>query len=239
MIPHGEYGGLASQRRRRRPRASARGARPAGRRGGHADVRAAAPGQGARRPRRGARARPVHPPARRRPGPRRALGRARPSWPRSAIAPIVREGFLDMDEVAELFAAADTVALPYREASQSGVLLLAYGFSRPVIVYPSGGMLEAVVDGETGWVCSEPDAGSSRRGADRSVRRRSGRGAAPRRAGARACRRALRLAGDRAAHGRGLRGRDLRGPAGAGRRLGGRAVSTRVMRHPAPWSRAR
>ncbi len=69
---------------------------------------------------------------------------------------VVREGFLDMDEVAELFAAADTVALPYREASQSGVLLLAYGFSRPVIIYPSGGMLEAVVDGETGWVCTEP-----------------------------------------------------------------------------------
>ena len=69
---------------------------------------------------------------------------------------VVREGFLDMDAVAELFAAADTVALPYREASQSGVLLLAYGFSRPVIIYPSGGMLEAVVDGQTGWVCAEP-----------------------------------------------------------------------------------
>jgi len=69
---------------------------------------------------------------------------------------VVREGFLDMDQVADLFAASDTVALPYREASQSGVLLLAYGFSRPVVVYPSGGMLEAVVDGETGWVCAAP-----------------------------------------------------------------------------------
>jgi glycosyltransferase involved in cell wall biosynthesis len=69
---------------------------------------------------------------------------------------VVREGFLDMDEVADLFAASDTVALPYREASQSGVLLLAYGFSRPVVVYPSGGMIEAVVDGETGWVCAQP-----------------------------------------------------------------------------------
>jgi glycosyltransferase involved in cell wall biosynthesis len=69
---------------------------------------------------------------------------------------VVREGFLDMDQVADLFAATDTVALPYREASQSGVLLLAYGFSRPVVVYPSGGMLEAVADGETGWVCAAP-----------------------------------------------------------------------------------
>jgi glycosyltransferase involved in cell wall biosynthesis len=66
----------------------------------------------------------------------------------------VREGFLEMEQAAELFAAADTVALPYREASQSGVLLLAYGFSRPVIVYPAGGMVESVVDGQTGWICA-------------------------------------------------------------------------------------
>jgi glycosyltransferase involved in cell wall biosynthesis len=73
---------------------------------------------------------------------------------------IVREGFLDMREAAQLFAAADTVSLPYQVASQSGVLLLAYGFGRPVIVYPAGGLVEAVVDGETGWICSraDPDA---------------------------------------------------------------------------------
>jgi len=69
----------------------------------------------------------------------------------------VREGFLDMRETAELFAASDTVALPYKESSQSGVLLLAYGFKRPVVVYPSGGMVEAVLDGETGWICERAD----------------------------------------------------------------------------------
>ncbi len=69
----------------------------------------------------------------------------------------IREGFLEMPEVARLFAAADTVALPYRIASQSGVLLLAYGFHRPAIVYPVGGLPEAVIDGETGWICSRPD----------------------------------------------------------------------------------
>lgn len=69
----------------------------------------------------------------------------------------LREGFLEMPEVAQLFAAADTVALPYRAASQSGVLLLAYGFRRPVIVYPVGGLPEAVIDGETGWICTRPD----------------------------------------------------------------------------------
>jgi glycosyltransferase involved in cell wall biosynthesis len=70
---------------------------------------------------------------------------------------VIREGFLEMEQAAELFAAADTVALPYQAASQSGVLLLAYGFGRPVIAYPTGGLLEFVSDGQTGWVCQAAD----------------------------------------------------------------------------------
>lgn len=67
---------------------------------------------------------------------------------------------LEMHEAAELFAAADAVALPYRQASQSGVLMLAYGFARPVVVYPVGGLPEAVEEGETGWVCAAADPDS-------------------------------------------------------------------------------
>jgi glycosyltransferase involved in cell wall biosynthesis len=77
--------------------------------------------------------------------------------PELAARVTIREGFLEMAEAAQLFAAADTVALPYPSASQSGVLLLAYGFHRPVIAYPVGGLLEAVLDGETGWICARPD----------------------------------------------------------------------------------
>ena len=69
----------------------------------------------------------------------------------------VREGFLEMSEAARLFAAADAAVLPYRVASQSGVLLLAYGFARPVVAYPVGGLAEAVVEGETGWLSARPD----------------------------------------------------------------------------------
>jgi D-inositol-3-phosphate glycosyltransferase len=68
---------------------------------------------------------------------------------------VVREGFLTMDEAAAAFAATDTVTLAYRQASHSGVLMLAYGFERPVVVYPVGGLPDAVVAGETGWICSE------------------------------------------------------------------------------------
>ncbi len=69
----------------------------------------------------------------------------------------LRAEFLPMADAAGLFAAADAVVLPYPRASQSGVLLLAYGFARAVVAYPVGGLAEAVEDGETGWVCTRPD----------------------------------------------------------------------------------
>ena len=73
---------------------------------------------------------------------------------------VVLPGFQEAERTAELFAAADVAALPYRRASQSAVLLLAYGFARPVVVYPVGGLPEAVREGETGWICaaSTPEA---------------------------------------------------------------------------------
>jgi glycosyltransferase involved in cell wall biosynthesis len=80
--------------------------------------------------------------------------------PRLSGRVTLREGFLEMSEAATLFAAADVAVLPYRVASQSGVLLLAYGFRRPVVVYPVGGLPESVLEGETGWVCSSGDVDS-------------------------------------------------------------------------------
>jgi glycosyltransferase involved in cell wall biosynthesis len=69
----------------------------------------------------------------------------------------LRAEFIPMADAADLFAAADAVVLPYPRASQSGVLLLAYGFARAVVAYPVGGLAEAVRDGETGWLCARPD----------------------------------------------------------------------------------
>src|SRR5262249_29557576 len=67
---------------------------------------------------------------------------------------LLREGHQSLPDTARLFAAADAAALPYPYASASGVLLLAYGFARPVVAYPVGGLPEAVIDGETGWLCA-------------------------------------------------------------------------------------
>jgi glycosyltransferase involved in cell wall biosynthesis len=87
-----------------------------------------------------------------------ALEAERDTLSRSELAGrvTIREGFHELDAVAQFFAAADLVALPYRRVSQSGVLHLAYGFSRPVVAYPVGGLAEAVIDGETGWLCAQP-----------------------------------------------------------------------------------
>jgi glycosyltransferase involved in cell wall biosynthesis len=82
------------------------------------------------------------------------------SAPELAGRVTIREGFHEIDLVGTFFAAADLVALPYEQASQSGVLLLAYGFARPVVVYPVGGLTEAVRQGSTGWVAEEATPGA-------------------------------------------------------------------------------
>lgn len=69
----------------------------------------------------------------------------------------VRAGFQTLEQAAEMFAAADAAVMAYRHASASGVLLLSYGFSVPVVVYPVGGLPESVEDGVTGWVCARAD----------------------------------------------------------------------------------
>lgn len=83
-----------------------------------------------------------------------ALAAAEPLLQALGDRVVVREGFHSMEAAAGFFAAADVVALPYARASASGVLLLAYGFGRPVVVTPVGGLPEAVQDGATGWIAA-------------------------------------------------------------------------------------
>jgi D-inositol-3-phosphate glycosyltransferase len=71
---------------------------------------------------------------------------------------LVLQSFVPAERVSLLFAAADVVVLPYPRASASGVLLLAYGYGRPVLCYPVGGLPEYVIDGATGWLCARADA---------------------------------------------------------------------------------
>lgn len=61
-------------------------------------------------------------------------------------------GFIPDDQVARYYAVADVVALPYRRIYQSGVLMMAMTYGRPVVVSDLPGMTEIVSDGVNGYV---------------------------------------------------------------------------------------
>ena len=65
--------------------------------------------------------------------------------------------FVPNEDVAKYYQAADVVILPYRSATQSGILNVAYGFYKPVIVTNVGGLGEFVDEGKTGFVV-KPDS---------------------------------------------------------------------------------
>ncbi len=46
----------------------------------------------------------------------------------------VIDGYTPDNEVEKYFAACDLVVLPYESATQSGIVQIAYGFDKPVIV---------------------------------------------------------------------------------------------------------
>lgn len=68
--------------------------------------------------------------------------------------------YLSDEDAAEYFAAADWVVLPYRGATGSGVVPLAYHYDRPVIVTRVGGLPDVVRDGTTGLI-AEPESPTS------------------------------------------------------------------------------
>lgn len=61
------------------------------------------------------------------------------------------------EEVNELFQDATFVVLPYTHATQSGVIPLAYAFSKPVVATKVGCLDEQVIEGETGYMCEGSD----------------------------------------------------------------------------------
>lgn len=75
-----------------------------------------------------------------------------------ADATLALPTYLPLERVADVFEACDVVALPYVEASQSGVVQLAYAYSRPVVATRVGGIPEAVFEGETGLLIPPRDA---------------------------------------------------------------------------------
>ncbi len=69
---------------------------------------------------------------------------------------VIRDGYASNEGAALAFSAADAVVLPYRSATQSGVVQLAFAYGKPVVATEVGGLPAAVDHGRTGLL-SPPD----------------------------------------------------------------------------------
>lgn len=65
---------------------------------------------------------------------------------------IWKDHYIPNEAVPKLFRSADLVVLPYVEATQSGVVPLAYQFEVPVVATDVGGLSEVVLEGKTGYL---------------------------------------------------------------------------------------
>jgi len=68
--------------------------------------------------------------------------------------------YVPNEAVEQYFRACDVVVLPYLSATQSGIVQVAYGFDKPVIVTGVGGLPDVVDHGETGFVVPPRDPGA-------------------------------------------------------------------------------
>lgn len=71
----------------------------------------------------------------------------------------IHNDWISDEERTQMFASASMVVLPYIEASQSGVIPIAYTFEKPVVATTIGGLPDMVEDGVTGLLVPPRDAG--------------------------------------------------------------------------------
>lgn len=65
---------------------------------------------------------------------------------------IIENKWINDNEVAGYFQQADVMACPYREASQSGAIPVAYVFKMPVVASKTGGLIDQVDHQKTGFL---------------------------------------------------------------------------------------
>lgn len=66
----------------------------------------------------------------------------------------VENRWIDENEIAGIFERTDLAVLPYREASQSGVVATAFAVGMPCVATPIPGLCEQIADGMTGVIAS-------------------------------------------------------------------------------------
>jgi len=65
--------------------------------------------------------------------------------------------YVPNEDVERYFLAADVVCLPYNSATQSGIIMMAYGHRRPIVTTNVGGLAEFVREGKTGYIVPPGD----------------------------------------------------------------------------------
>lgn len=77
---------------------------------------------------------------------------------------VIENRYVPNEEVEQFFLASDVTVLPYRSATQSGVLNVAYGFYKPAIVTNVGELGSLVAPGVTGIVVDQPTVSDIQKG---------------------------------------------------------------------------
>ena len=71
---------------------------------------------------------------------------------------VVIDRFIPNEEMVELIQRSAVVVCPYTDATQSGVIMTAYAFHKPVLATTVGGLPEVVAEGDTGRLVPPRDA---------------------------------------------------------------------------------
>lgn len=78
--------------------------------------------------------------------------------------------FVGEQEAAEYFARADLVVLPYRHATGSGIVAMAYHYGKPVLATRVGGLPESVTHSRTGYLVESGSAAALAKAIDAVTR---------------------------------------------------------------------
>ena len=65
---------------------------------------------------------------------------------------VLHDKFIPNTDIDKYFSIADVIVVPYRSATQSGIVQLAYSYKKPVIVSNVEGLKDMVIDNQTGLV---------------------------------------------------------------------------------------
>ena len=65
---------------------------------------------------------------------------------------IIHPNFVSKEDLSKYFLSSDLIVLPYKQATQSGILSLSMNFNLPAIVSSKGGLKDYIVENETGYI---------------------------------------------------------------------------------------